>query len=625
MKENPPAEKTVTKKKPSPEKKLRNEVMATLTGPKQFGTRGFPRLDVNNLSAAEKTKYVNFINQNPDRKKQFLRDTGIFEATFNKWSRIIRNGGTLHDKGGRPPAIDEDLYPDLQQLITARAERNDAMHNEEVFGQMRKMAEQTRLRRGQVPTKAICSKTIDTHCAKANLSEKTSECITNARYQAELDAYNGISTIIMWHAMMQRIKSLDSIINYDATTFVFHQCSRSKRVMLWDDVKVRENRAIKHTEEKSVGLGFGIKHMCVVAANGLTNVNYVFVVACDALPKEKCCAYQVKRLGRTIEDYGWLVFAHTRSGNKAFFDWFTRHILISFIARIKASRVMDEDAPFFVSCDGEKIQIDVYFNDDVLQKLEEHNTIVCKLPASTTAVSQACDAGNIFKASKTLLAHIDKARPNDDQLLAAVDQVIKEFCNAEDIKITSDHKNKIRYGLLYCRHVLSLGASEVNVRKSFEIIGVDSRGTLNVGQMLKQYSMNLTYDQYIDLDSKIPELCDLFWKNGELTDADMEGLVYIDSVGPMCKKPKDELKPLNQHRAVILNHSVITKRERLAVEMKEAEAQKKKRKPRAPKTPKADNKSGSDQSTKKIRTARSAKPPDWHEDFDVGEEKLEDA
>jgi hypothetical protein len=66
--------------------------------------------------------------------------------------------------------------------------------------------------------------------------------------------------------------------------------------------------------------------------------------------------------------------------------------------------------------DGEQVQIECYSHPATVDILRDSNIVVGKLPASTTAVTQPCDAGNCFKSAKCTLkvindADISKHRP----------------------------------------------------------------------------------------------------------------------------------------------------------------------------------------------------------------------
>jgi hypothetical protein len=50
--------------------------------------------------------------------------------------------------------------------------------------------------------------------------------------------------------------------------------------------------------------------------------------------------------------------------------------------------------------DSEAIQIEVYSDPEVIQLLQEHNIVIGKGPASTSATTQPCDVGFCFKGMK---------------------------------------------------------------------------------------------------------------------------------------------------------------------------------------------------------------------------------
>jgi len=50
-----------------------------------------------------------------------------------------------------------------------------------------------------------------------------------------------------------------------------------------------------------------------------------------------------------------------------------------------------------VILDGEQVQIDPVFDDDIFKMLTDNNIVIGKPPGSTTAINQPCDAGNCFR------------------------------------------------------------------------------------------------------------------------------------------------------------------------------------------------------------------------------------
>jgi hypothetical protein len=55
--------------------------------------------------------------------------------------------------------------------------------------------------------------------------------------------------------------------------------------------------------------------------------------------------------------------------------------------------------------DGEAIQIRCYQSQDVLKNLSEQHIVVGKSAASTTQITQPCDIGDCFKATKNMIKH----------------------------------------------------------------------------------------------------------------------------------------------------------------------------------------------------------------------------
>jgi hypothetical protein len=96
--------------------------------------------------------------------------------------------------------------------------------------------------------------------------------------------------------------------------------------------------------------------------------------------------------------------------------------------------------------DGEPLQIQCYQENSILEILEESFIIVGKPPASTTEISQPCDRGNVFKASKTALKNI-----SDDMVDIEDQQSLRMIFESHEIKlgtrISCSHKKLATFGI----------------------------------------------------------------------------------------------------------------------------------------------------------------------------------
>ena len=64
---------------------------------------------------------------------------------------------------------------------------------------------------------------------------------------------------------------------------------------------------------------------------------------------------------------GYVIFCKSRAGNKQFFEWFNNKVVFEFISSIRdAFNYNTEDHPCYVTFDGEKLQINGYKSDEMV-------------------------------------------------------------------------------------------------------------------------------------------------------------------------------------------------------------------------------------------------------------------
>jgi hypothetical protein len=79
-------------------------------------------------------------------------------------------------------------------------------------------------------------------------------------------------------------------------------------------------------------------------------------------------------------------------------------VLVPWVQELRENYSLSTDVPAFFQLDGEAAQIAPFLKDkQIRQLIDEHNILVGKPPASTTAINQACDAGPLFMTSKDFL------------------------------------------------------------------------------------------------------------------------------------------------------------------------------------------------------------------------------
>ena len=121
-----------------------------------------------------------------------------------------------------------------------------------------------------------------------------------------------------------------------------------------------------------------------------------------------------------------MVFCKSRSCNSAFYKWLHQEILLPFIKALRKKYTPDDlESLACFQLDGESTQIGIYNDNAVVNDLNEANIMVVKPPGSTTAVTQPCDRGNIFRGSKATLKTINDTDVTWDT--AAIDAIKEVF------------------------------------------------------------------------------------------------------------------------------------------------------------------------------------------------------
>ena len=96
----------------------------------------------------------------------------------------------------------------------------------------------------------------------------------------------------------------------------------------------------------------------------------------------------------------YVVFCQTRSANVTFYRWFIEDIFVKFVGDIRARYKLQISEPAYLCLDKESDQIKPLKETAILELCEDHNIIIGKPPASTTAITQPLDRGSAYKGAK---------------------------------------------------------------------------------------------------------------------------------------------------------------------------------------------------------------------------------
>ena len=108
--------------------------------------------------------------------------------------------------------------------------------------------------------------------------------------------------------------------------------------------------------------------------------------------------------------------------------------------KIRQSVGASAATPFWYQLDGEPLQLEVFKRQNILNLLRVQIFIVGKPPAITTEVTQACDAGDGFKAPKTVISTMDdKTVMEQGDLVKTVKDVMNDHHREYKTKIAPTH------------------------------------------------------------------------------------------------------------------------------------------------------------------------------------------
>jgi 2C-methyl-D-erythritol 2,4-cyclodiphosphate synthase len=509
------------------------------------------------------------------RLKEISAQTKLSTSAIKNWIHRHKIGQKFYEKGGGRRFISDDQLTKVKAAITVAAEGGDGMSRGDTEKLLKASADTPGFNGRTGIAKTICKRSISNYYSRLQLVEKTAEYKTETRFQAENDIKNAVSQVVMWHSVLQLVSGASNIINYDATQYGWNDSRKKPTVMVGRSFKMEGAKPLSTVAAKTtVDPDFFIKYFCIVTASGELYPNHVFVLADAKLKPGEMHHYTVKGLGTTALEHGHIVFCETRSGNQAFFEWLTCKILLEWIKRLGSAH----DGVFFLNCDGEAPQIAPFMNEENLRTFSESNVIVGKISAACTAVAQACDAGNLFKATKKKLEGLDEQLQYDSpNLRVAIETALNAHETLVHHELNYKHRQKMLSGLQAVRYCINNVMKPELIQKSFEKIGISRNATLDIEGMLKCFNVIMTNGEYMDFMDALPRLSKKFMKEGRLLDSDMDTLVAVTNTGGVHLVRDDKVE--YQQRSLLLNHRdtvarYIGRKEKQAAENEAAEKRK---------------------------------------------------
>jgi hypothetical protein len=313
---------------------------------------------------------------------------------------------------------------------------------------------------------------------------------------------------------------------------------------------------------------------------GLICPTLVFVLADASLNENDLYVYKV--FGLSTENgpdaFGYVCFTQTRCANDKFFKWLNEAVLIPFITRLRLNYRLTTNPNAFVFCDGEHVQIIEYFTDETKKLLDDENVIVGKLAASTTAVSQACDAYKMFSNTHKRAGTIVMEEVNNcTGLQAQLNFMFQEYQHDTRHGYKASLKSKALIGLVKCYLAIVKELKAPLVCKSFSRIGMQLDGDrgwhVNAKQVFLQFSQTLHTNHMVNLYSKIDFGIKCYHTRGEMTDAELRTFdVARDLFDSSIDSSVRDSLTLSSQRCVLISHLQTVMRFENKIKEKEAQA-----------------------------------------------------
>ncbi len=241
--------------------------------------------------------------------------------------------------------------------------------------------------------------------------------------------------------------------------------------------------------------------------------------------------------------------------------------------------VLPANSETFVQMDGEKVQIDVYKSPEILEALKNNNIHICKSPASTTEILQPCDAGNCFKAAKSVCRQLhDEDVANDLLSIKMLENMMglhlqKYPPPTNKRSKASLNKHKTIYGILRIRLSWNKTLSSQMIIDSFTKTGVYPYNPDVIFGLCKE---PFSLDEVNQIKGLLPNLTEIFSNQGEISDNNFQQLQILGTT----KTNVDNLIVTRRRSAELTNSNFLMNEANKAKRKQDAELARKQKKQR---------------------------------------------
>ena len=458
---------------------------------------------------------------------KFLKSIKLSKCAGSTYKHMHKKGKLFREVSGRPSSLDNTAKIRLKDYVENYTKENkEAPTVDLVTGEINKLASETLFRNGVCKEIELHDKTVNKLFADNELLLKNAQSKSKARVNEENNVLNGISTFLMWKFVSKYVNNPALVINFDSTQYCIGGDYEKRTKVVVTKEFAANGKPISSSANQEKTNSFSIKYYCICTQAGHVCENLVFIIADARMNENDFYYYKVPGLSTSTSSssFGYICFCKTRCPKEKFFMWFVEDVLIEFVKnqrRLYSNNAYDNA---FISCDGEIDQIKIFLDENIRNKLNDENIIVGKLPASTTAVAQACDAGHIFSSTKAgvkILGNndIDSCVFINNQL----DQLFKTHNDATVIKYNNEkfnasHKSSACKLLTKSYIALSTKLNSSHIRNSFTKVGISKNCEPDLNTIMKQFNHELSNPHYFDILAESWKGIAFFEKYGSISD-----------------------------------------------------------------------------------------------------------
>jgi transposase len=485
-----------------------------------FG-RGNHVLDPNQLSGDEKRWIAKAHLIGGIQYKELAERFSLSVCTISRWVQAVRKGCILDRKGGRPKVLDPKYHKALVGLLVDQ-KLNERLDDWEL--EVQKAVAATAADAGIAPcyVKPISKRSMGRIKKELNVNAGNCECTTTARALAIEDVRNALSFATM-NCCCVPISCAELIINVDATQFTCGDTKGSGCKAAYVGQRPRNLQVMPKTGESGL-TNYFIKYYATISAAG-GQARPIYIIADHDMVDQEIDVHEVKGIGAgsSPAETAFLVFCKTRVPQLEFYKWYIRIVLVPWVQELREIYDLDPSVPAFFQLDGEAAQIAPFLKDTQIRDLmNEHNILVGKPSGSTTATTQALDAGPLFLTSKGFCAETTDLQFAQHWLIR--NGRLRKVWDAHKSSRTkcgiSDANRKSGiFGVLRIHQSTQRAFHSKAITDSFKVTGTYP---FDLGKIFGNCTGKITPNEQLHFVQILPALCKKFKKQNELFEWDFD-------------------------------------------------------------------------------------------------------